>query len=451
MMTTPPSNQIRLMLIGAPGSEFRLAAEMAREAGAEVAMADDPSSAMEQLRCSGGDLVMIDVGLDVPGFLEQLRAERIAVPVLACGIHASAERAVAAIRAGALDYIPLPPQRDLIAAAMVSAGRRVSSLTGQDPALTRAIDYARAVARSAAPILIAGEAGTGKEVMARMIHDASGRIGRFLVVECAGVGMEIVESELFGHEAGAFPAAIAPRAGRLEEAAGGTIFLREIGALTSLTQARLATALQNGVVRSGEGGLKIPLSARLIASSSQDLPSQASSGAFRADLLARLRLVRIDMPPLRSRADDIERLGAHFAEQLAVANGLPVRPFSADALQHLRRHDWPGNVRELEDVVHRAILLTRGPVIEADALVLSDGSRIAPAALSSDAADSEIVIDSLVGRSVADVERELILQTLKSCGGNRTTASTILGISVRTMRNKLKSFVEAGIAVSPAF
>jgi DNA-binding NtrC family response regulator len=317
--------------------------------------------------------------------------------------------------------------------------------------LKRAIDYARAVAPSAVPILITGEPGTGKEVMARMVHDASGRVGRFLVAECAGAGPDIVESELFGHEAGAFPEAIAPRAGRLEEAALGTIFLREIGALTPLTQARLATVLQSGIIRTASDGTKVPLRARLIASSSRDLAVLASSGAFRADLLAHLRLVRVDMPSLRARAEDIELLSAHFVEELAVANGLPIRSFSVDALRHLSGHDWPGNVRELEDVVHRAILLARGPVIEADALVLSDGSRIAPAPPAPPPVDADLKIDSLVGRSVADVERELILQTLKSCGGNRTTASTILGISVRTMRNKLKSFVEAGIAVSPAF
>lgn len=449
-MASPPS-LIRLVLIGAPGSEFRLAAEMARQAGASVSMADDPGAALETLRRTGGDLVMIDVEMDVPGFLEQLRAERMAVPVLACGIHASAERAVAAIRAGAIDYIPLPPQLELIAAALIAAGQRVSSLLGGDPALGRAIDYARAVAPSAVPILIAGESGTGKEVMARMVHDTSRRVGRFLVIECAGATPDIVESELFGHEAGTFSGAVAARAGRLEEAAQGTIFLREIGALTPPTQARLATALQTGVIRTANDGTKVSLRARVIASSSCDLSVQAASGAFRADLLAHLRIVRIDMPPLRSRGADVEKLSAHFAEELAVANGLPVRPFSDDALRHLCRHDWPGNIRELEDVVHRAILLARGPTIEADALVLSDGSQLAPVSAAPPSAGCELQVDSLVGRSVADVERELILQTLKSCGGNRTTASTILGISVRTMRNKLKSFVESGIAVSPAF
>lgn len=449
-MSARPSNVIRLVLVGVPGGEFHLAAEMAREAGAEVVTADTPAAALEVLRRDGGDLVMVDVGCDAPGFLKRLRAERIAVPVLACGIHAPAERAVAAIRAGALDYIPLPPQRELIAAAILTLGHRVSSPVGEDPALIHAINYARAVAPSEASILVTGEAGTGKEVMARMIHDASGRVGRFLVVECDGVTAEVIESELFGHDAGAFAGAAAARAGRLDEATGGTVFLREIGALPPVTQARLAAFLQEGPVRVSPGEGSPPLRARLVASTGRDLAAQVSAGSFRADLLARLGLLRIDMPPLRARGDDIALLAAHFAERLAVANSLPSRPLAPDALHCLRRHDWPGNIRELEGVIHRAILLADGPVIGSNALVLSDGSRILATGSAPDGTGAELEIKSLVGHSMADVERELILQTLKRCGGNRTTASTILGISVRTMRNKLKSFIEAGISISPA-
>ncbi|MEW9854511.1 sigma-54-dependent transcriptional regulator [Novosphingobium sp. M1R2S20] len=444
------SNLIRLTLVGTPQGEFRLAAEMAREAGAQVVMTDSLQAALEALRRHAGDLVMVDVTLDAPDFLRRLRAERIGVPVLACGIHAPAERAVAAIRAGALDYIPLPPDRELIAAAILNLGHRVSSPVGEDPVLKHAMSYAQAVAPSDAPVLIAGEAGTGKEVMARMIHEVSGRCERFVVVECAGVAAEVIESELFGHDAGAFVTAVAPRVGRLEEAGEGTVFLREIGALPAVTQARLVGILQDGIIRGRPGGGTAPLRARIIASSSRDLSAQVAAGTFRADLLARLGLLRIELPPLRARGDDIAMLAVHFAECLAGANGLEPRPLSAEALERLKCHDWPGNVRELEDVIHRAILLARGPVIESDALVLSDGLQIRPAEGAGETGSAELEIGSLVGRSVADVERELILQTLKRCGGNRTTASTILGISVRTMRNKLKSFIEAGITIAPA-
>lgn len=235
---------ISMLLVGTPGTEFRLAADMARAAGAQVCMADAPADALACLRADAVSLVMIDVETDVPGFMRQLRAERFAVSVLACGIEASASMAVAAIRAGARDYVPLPPQADLIAAAILSvAVQPAESMIGDDPALARAAAFGKAVAHARVPVLITGERGCGKEVMARAIHDVSGRAGRFLVVECAGVSPEVVESELFGHEADAFPGAIARRLGRLDKAAEGTLVLRDIDALAPAAQARLLGAL----------------------------------------------------------------------------------------------------------------------------------------------------------------------------------------------------------------
>ncbi|WP_431469889.1 sigma-54-dependent transcriptional regulator [Sphingosinithalassobacter sp. LHW66-3] len=440
---------IRMLLVGAPGGEFRLAAELARDAGAEAAMADGPAEALALLRESGCDLVMFDVGLDIVGFLERLRAERFIVPVLGCGVDAPAERAVAAIRAGARDYVPLPPQRELIAAAIASVvARRVPRGLGEHPALMRATELAVAVAPSGAPVLVTGEKGTGKEVMARAIHAASGRPDPLLVVECSGVAAEVLESELFGHEEGAFPGAIARRLGRLEKAGEGTVLLREVGAVAPATQAKLLGVLQEQRFRRVGGAELVPFRARIIASTGMDLETRVAEGAFRADLLARLGFARIEVPPLRARGDDIALLAQHFAERMAVSDGLPFRPLSDAALALLRRYSWPGNVRELEDAVHRAVLLARGARIEPEDLVLIDGSRIAERDAGEGA--SRLQVENLVGRTVEEVERELILQTLERCHGNRTSASSILGISVRTMRNKLKSFVEAGIAVSPA-
>jgi DNA-binding NtrC family response regulator len=442
------TDSIRLLLVGSAGSEFRLAATMAQEAGAAVTMADDCASALTLLRGASTGLVMIDVELDVSAFMAQLRAERFAVPVLACGIDAPAERAVAAIRAGARDYVPLPPQRDLIAAAISSVVPKAGEpMVGHDAAFKRAFDYGLAMAHSRAPVLVVGEKGSGKEVMARAIHDASGRTGRFLVVECAGVSAEIVESELFGHEAGAFPGAAAQRTGRIEKAAGGTLFLRDVDCLAPAAQAKLFAAIQAGAVRRLGDSAAVPLSARLIASTSSDLEAKVAEGAFRADLLARLALVRVTLPPLRERRPDTPLLANHFAERLAIANGLPVRHFTAEALALLSAYSWPGNVRELEDLVHRAVLLAKGPKIDAEAIVLIDGSRINPAP---QAGTGRAEVEGLVGHTVEEVERELILQTLERYHGNRTSASNILGISVRTMRNKLKTFIEAGIPVAPA-
>lgn len=446
-MVMPMRGPIRLLLVGAPGGEFRLAAELARDAGAEVTMADTPADALVALRDGGADLVMIDVEADAAGFLAALREERFALPVLACGIDAPAARAVAAVRAGARDYVPLPPDRELIAAAIASViERRAIVVLGDSPALVRATALATAIAPSNAPVLVSGEKGCGKGVMARVIHDSSGRKGALFTVECEGVAAEIVESELFGHEAGAFPGAVARRIGRLEKAGDGTVFLRSIEALSPATQARLLAALQEGRIKRVGGSENIPISSRLIASTSVDLDGRVEEGAFRADLLGRLRLARIQVPPLRVRGDDIALLARHFAERLAIDDNLPVRTFGDAAIALLGRYSWPGNVSELQDAVHRAVLLARGDRIEPQDLVLIDGSQI-PAG--GDPAP-RLEIDGLIGRTVEEVERELILQTLVRCQGNRTSASNILGISVRTMRNKLRSFIEAGIPVSPA-
>jgi len=425
---------IRLLIVSPPKGEIALAAEMARAEGAEVTMIATPADGVASLRARDAGLVMIDVGLDVGAFLASLAAERIRVPVLGCGIDAPAERAVAAIRAGARDYVPLPPDRALIAAALtLAATRPLPELVGDDPRLARAVAFGRAMAPAAIPVLIQGEPGTGKETLARLVHAASGRSGPFLTVECAGASAEVVESELWGHAAGHFPGAGA-RTGRIEQAAGGTLFVRDVERLPPTLQARLAA---------GTGD------ARLVASTAADIDARVGEGSFRADLRNLLAAARLCLPPLRERAGDLPALARHLAVRLCERHGREDRPFSAPALSLMTMHGWPGNVRELEDVVHRALLLARGGQVEPDALVLADGTALADA-VAPPAAETGTVIGSLVGRTVDEVERELILSTLERCRGNRTSASGILGISVRTMRNKLKAFIEAGIPVMPA-
>ncbi|WP_248285209.1 sigma-54-dependent transcriptional regulator [Alteriqipengyuania abyssalis] len=442
------STPVRMTLVGAQHSVFRQAAQMARETGALVTMADDEHSAMDLLRRAGGDLVMIDVALDVPGFIAALRAERIAVPTIACGIDASAQRAVAAVRGGARDYLPLPPDRDLIAAAIMSVARPSRQMIGTSELMRQAIEFATSMAATAAPILIRGEPGTGKEVMARLVHASSGRVGHFVTVECHGVSPEILESELFGHEPGAFPGAVARRVGRLDEAEGGTIFLRGVEALGPALQARLLDVVRTA--QAGQNALSATTGpgARLITSSTCDLASLVDQGRFRADLYARLGLAEIGMPPLRARGEDIMTLAHHFAARFADLYEAPVHEFDDEAVRVLRGYAWPGNVSELETTVHRAILLARSGTIGAEALVHTDGSPLVP---SREEDDGEgLHVEQLVGHTVAEVERELILHTLERCGGNRTSASSILGISVRTMRNKINSFVQAGISVAPS-
>lgn len=437
---------VRLLLIGPPGGAFRLAAEMARDTGADVMTADSCDGALATLRAVGADLAMIDVASPVASFIAALRLERFSLPVLACGIDAPAERAVAAIRAGAVDYLPLPPQRELIAAAIAAIVEQPSPHPiGADPGFVRSTAFALAMARAKTPMLLAGESGTGKETLARAIHDASGRAGPFLTVDGDGAAAEVIASELFGHEPGAFPGAAARRMGKLEMAAGGTLFLRAADRLDGSVQARLADALRSGTTQRLGEGAPIAVDTRIIAATGADLDALVAAGAYRADLAARLSFVRVELPPLRRRQHDIPLLAAHFAERLASANGVAVRPLDDGALALLQCYDWPGNVRELEDVIHRAVLLETGARLGAAALVLVDGTR-----LDSRPTRAGADVSGLVGMTVEDVERDLILKTLERCRGNRTSASTILGISVRTMRNKLRSFIEAGIVVAQA-
>jgi DNA-binding NtrC family response regulator len=406
-------NNVRLVLVGTSGTEFRLAAELAREAGADVTMVDDGAAACAWLREAGGDLVMIDVNVDVRAFISQLRSERMAVPVIACGIDAPAQLAVAAIRAGARDYVPLPPDPALIAAAITSVALRAPRLPSCDPVVVRIEQLALLLAPDAKPILIEGERGSGRETLARAIHDASGRAGRFLAVDCASPVAEMLESALFGHEAGTFPGAIARRSGAIEQAENGTLFLRNVQALPRDLKARLAAADARNV--------------RIIAGT-----SAASLGELP-------EATRISLPPLRRRGADIGPLARHLARHFSLSEGCSPSSFHDSAIALLEAQSWTGNIDELEQVVHRTVVSHPGELIRDEDLPLS-----------LDPAPSNIDVGSLVGQTVEDVERELILHTLEHCHGNRTSASNILGISVRTMRNKLRSFIEAGIPVAPA-
>ncbi len=446
----PRPDAIRLLLVGAAGDAFRRAAVMARAQGADVAMADDGDAALALLRATGADVALVDVAADVTGLIARLRAEQFALPVFACGIDAPATLAVAAIRAGAVDYLPLPPDAALIAAAMLSVVVHDRALVGDDPAFRRVVALGLSIAAARAPFLIQGESGTGKTMLARSIHTASGAAGRFIAVDCADIDPDMIDYELFGHEPGAFAGAVARRRGRIEQAADGTVYLREVGLLPMATQARLLRLIEARTLvrmgeRAGDDAARPLLRTRIVAGASMDLDARVAAGRFRAGLLARLGLLRLPLPALRNRPGDVAVLAAHLAERLARANGLSPRPLTAAALDLLAAQHWPTNVRGLEDVVHRALLFSHDDMIGVNALVHADGSAL----LDDNAVPGTAPIGALVGSTVDDVERDLILATLKRCRGNRTSASTILGISVRTMRNKLKSFVEAGIIVSP--
>ncbi|HEY0034511.1 MAG TPA: sigma-54 dependent transcriptional regulator [Devosia sp.] len=444
---------MRLLIIGALEGQLSEATKMAMNGGAKVAHAPSVEIALAALRAGrGADLLLCDVAMDIAGLIAGLESERIAIPVVACGVEANAAAAVNAIRAGAKEYIPLPPDAELIAAVIAAVARDSSDFLFRDPSMERVVKMADQVAGSDASILITGESGTGKEVIAKYVHARSKRANKpFISVNCAAIPEALLESELFGHEKGAFTGAVARRIGKFEEASGGTLLLDEISEMDVRLQAKLLRAIQERLIDRVGGGKPVPVDIRILATSNRNLNEAVREGSFREDLLFRLNVINLKLPALRDRPGDIVALSEHFVTKYAKANGLPPRTLSADASQALQKAPWPGNVRELENTLHRAVLLSSGDVIGPDAIVLPDGmglSEVAANSLSAQLAQTaQTMSAALVGRTVADVERDLILDTLDHTLGNRTHAANILGISIRTLRNKLNQYADEGTRV----
>ena len=445
---------MRLLIIGALEGQLSQATKMAMDGGAKVAHAPTVEIALASLRAGrGADLLLVDVMVDIGTLIAGLEAERIAVPVVACGVQTNAAAAVNAIRAGAKEYIPLPPDAELIAAVIAAVARESSDFLFRDPAMERVVKLAEQVAGSEASILITGESGTGKEVIARHVHAKSRRANKpFISVNCAAIPEALLESELFGHEKGAFTGAVARRIGKFEEASGGTLLLDEISEMDVRLQAKLLRAIQERVIDRVGGTKPVPVDIRILATSNRNLSEAVREGSFREDLLFRLNVVNLKLPALRDRPGDIAVLSEHFVAKYAKANGLPPRSLSAEARDALLKAPWPGNVRELENTLHRAVLLATGDVIGPEAIVLPDGMGLAEAARQSGPAaqlaqTAEAMSRALVGRTVADVERDLILDTLDHTLGNRTHAANILGISIRTLRNKLNQYADEGVRI----
>ncbi len=486
---------MRLLILGPLEGYTSEAARIAHGLGAKVLQANSLDDGLAALRGGKGiDLVMIDVKLDVGRFIGDLRAERIPIEVVACGVGSDAQAAVKAIRAGASEYVPLPPNAELIGAVLAAASDDGPDLIARDPAMAAVVKLADRIAPSEATVLITGESGTGKEVMARYLHQKSRRAqAPFISVNCAAIPENLLESELFGHEKGAFTGAVARRIGRFEEANGGTLLLDEISEMDIRLQAKLLRALQERVIDRVGGTQPVKVDIRIIATSNRDMEAHVAAGHFREDLYFRLNVVTLELPPLRERPADIPAIAQHFVKKYAELNGVDERPLSAEAIDLMVGHSWRGNVRELENTVHRAVLLSPGEEIDASAIVLKGGpaqrpdqrpaqqstqqsvtpaqaadhptGEVPPADVPATAIPGDTGADpasaaadepgaaagtrSLVGRTVADVERDLILDTLHHTAGNRTHAATILGISIRTLRNKLKQYSDDGMAVPP--
>ena len=398
---------MRLLIVGTLGGQLTMASKIAMDKGASVTHADGNDQALAVLRSGrGADLLMVDVALDIRDLVDRLDAERIHVRIVACGVTNDARAAVKAIHAGAKEYIPLPPDPELIAAVLAAVTDDNREMIYRDDAMASVVKLAQQIAGSDASVLIIGESGTGKEVLARYVHSRSQRAKKpFITVNCAAIPENLLESELFGHEKGAFTGALGRRIGKFEEANGGTLLLDEISEMDVRLQAKLLRAIQERVIDRVGGAKPVPVDIRIIATSNRVLTDAVRAGTFREDLMFRLNVVNLKIPPLRERPADIGELATHFIKKYSEANGLAVRPLSVDA---------------------------RGTGIAEQAAMAA-----------------EQVTRSLVGRTVAEVERDLILETLKHCLGNRTHAANILGISIRTLRNKLNEYSADGAPIPP--
>ena len=430
---------MRLLIIGSLDGQIGTAGQIALKRGAKVLQADSVEKGLEILRSGGGaDMIMIDVRHNVRHLTQSLAEERIAIPVVACGLGADTQAAVDAIRAGAKEYVPLPPDAELIAAVLTAVSEESHAIVFRDPRMAEVLKLADQVARSDASVLITGPSGTGKELLARHLHAHSPRSkNRFVAVNCAAIPEALLESELFGHERGAFTGAVARRLGRFEEANGGTLLLDEISEMDLRLQAKLLRAVQEREIDRVGGSRPVSIDVRILATSNRDMQNEVAGGRFREDLYFRLNVISLAVPPLAERPQDIDILADHFVKKFAQQNGLKALPLSAAARAKLSAHSWPGNVRELENIIHRAVLLATGAEIGAEAITISGAPGTASTALSGTSG-------RLVGRTVSDVERELIINTLHHCLGNRTHAANVLGISIRTLRNKLKQYSEGG-------
>ena len=422
--------------------------QMIREQGYEVAAAASAEEALVWLSRTPCRLVLTDVRLPGVSGLDLLREVRARFPqvgvVLVTG-YGSVEMAVEAMQQGAQDFLLKPFDLGRVAEVL---GRALGtpaprpetppvSLAGivtEDPRMLALLETVRRIAPSPAPVLIQGESGTGKELLAREIHLRGPRRDKpFVALNCAAIPESLLESELFGHERGAFTGAIARRMGKFEAAHQGTLLLDEVSETSISLQAKLLRALQEGELDRVGRDRPVRVDVRILATTNRSLREELQAGRFRQDLFFRLNVLSLQLPPLRERPKDIEILARHFVDKHSGSSGNQVREVAEAALRRLREYPWPGNVRELESCIQRALLLCPDRVMQPCHLQLDPG--LAP--------------PSVENGTRSEMERRLILSTLERVGGNRTRAAEELGVSVRTVRNRLRQYRQAAGWESP--
>jgi DNA-binding NtrC family response regulator len=413
-----------------------------RRQGWKVMTASGTGEALERFRLAPCPLVITDMRMPDGDGLRVLQGVRALAPetaVIFLTAFANVPEAVNAMREGACDYLIKPISFEQLkeSAARVMGARACRSpapnngeFIGNSPTTRRLIERARQVARTDADILLEAESGTGKELLARLVHRSSPRSQRpFVAVNCAGFPDTLLESELFGHVRGAFTGAMTAKAGKFELAHTGTLLLDEIGEMPLSLQPKLLRVLQEREIDRLGDIRPMPVDVRVIATTNRALGTLVAEGKFRADLFFRLNVIPLSLPPLRERREDIPDLIEHFVQKYAAACRSKVMHFSPDLLERLQGYDWPGNVRELENFVRRALVLAPGPVA---------GLELLPdASFQNDDPSLEGIEPGLTLR---ELERTLLQKTLDATGGNRTRAAGMMGVSLRTVRNKIREF-----------
>jgi two-component system, NtrC family, response regulator len=457
-VSSPAKSRARILVVDDEPNARNGLRTILSEEGFCVSEAGNGLEALDLLRQQGADVVLADLrmpGMDGVSLVRAARAEDIPALFVMMTAFASIETAVEAMRAGADNFLvkPLEPSTVLVVLDKVLEKLqltrdsqhlkewmrqrfRFEAIVGESAALHSVFEVVKRAAPTKATILLLGESGTGKELVAQAIHQESTRRDKpFVKVNCAALSESLLESELFGHERGSFTGAVARREGRFELADGGTLFLDEIGEIPASVQVKLLRALQQREFERVGGTQTLKVDVRVVTATNRDLAAEVSAGRFREDLYYRLNVVAVTLPPLRSRKGDIPALVSHFIEKFDRAYDKKVRGLLPGTLNTLLRYDWPGNVRELENLIERAVVLSRGPDLTADEL---------PPVLRGPGPTGQRSEGLIPGATMHEIEREAILRTLEVVDGSTSRAASMLGISPRKIQYRLKEYAQDG-------